>query len=438
MIRPLPHHPWLTGRSDCSPSPSASVTSPCPTSIATTRHSEVRDRPHMAWPWGRWLHGRRTRPHTASGRRRRRSWCAGSSAVASWSIRAAPPDGTVHRPDHVVEVWAREDLPHPVPADTRTAASRPPPAPGAPWRLRPHGAVRSGPLTAVDRGPLRHQAGRGRPRRALHHGGRRRGRSHAAGGRRGVGQRGRWRRAGAACLRAGPAGRARPVLTRAAYVDAVSPPCARRRDGVTVVASGDTLRSTCPSGRIGSCRKGIGRPGWRAARTGDAVHTDSSTLRGRSSAACCVLGHGQGPCRPACPRTAVPPPGPRAPVAAHMPEERCGIALDEDRSSVLTGCRVRVERFGGVQLAVLVPRGPCQAGSSAVGRRRTWGIRWRECPRGRPRSGRPVSSRALARGTACRGLQALRPVADAADGPHPASWVRAVSAAVRVSSGKRS
>ncbi len=368
MIRPLPHHPWLTGRSDCSPSPSASVTSPCPTSIATTRHSKVRDRPHMAWPWGRWLHGRRTRPHTASGRRRH-AFVVRRFVGRGLLVDPGPVPGRYGAPPgpRRAGLGAGGPAAHPVAADTRTAASRPPPAPGAPWRLRPHGAVRSGsahrgrsrsasapggPGPSASGSPPRGPSARSFPRRR---------RSTGSGAARAVEKGGR-------CLLApGPAGRARPVLTRAAYVDAVSP---RVRAGGTASpwwpAATPSVRCGPPA-VSGPAGKASAAPvGGRHAPV-MRVHIDSSTLRGRSSAACCVLGHGQGPCRPACPRTAVPPPGPRAPVAAHMPEERCGIALDEDRSSVLTGCRVRVERFGGVQLAVLVPRGPARPGP------RRWG-----------------------------------------------------------------
>lgn len=72
---------------------------------------------------------------------------------------------------------------------------------GAPCRLRPHGTARLGPLSPVDRGPLRHQPRRGRRRRPLHHSVRRRGRPRPPRSRLGAAARGgevrlrrRWRR----------------------------------------------------------------------------------------------------------------------------------------------------------------------------------------------------------------------------------------------------
>jgi protein-L-isoaspartate(D-aspartate) O-methyltransferase len=57
------------------------------------------------------------------------------------------------------------------------------------------------------------------------------------------------------------------------------------------------------------------------------------------------------------------------PVAAHTPEERRGIALDEEEIGLLSFGWERTERFDADQLAVLILRGPCHAKTRAVERR---------------------------------------------------------------------
>lgn len=59
------------------------------------------------------------------------------------------------------------------------------------------------------------------------------------------------------------------------------------------------------------------------------------------------------------------------PVAEHTPQERRGIALDEDEIAVLTAGWETVERLDADGLAVLVLRGPCHAGTRAVEKRPT-------------------------------------------------------------------
>ncbi|GHJ26830.1 hypothetical protein TPA0910_12630 [Streptomyces hygroscopicus subsp. sporocinereus] len=58
------------------------------------------------------------------------------------------------------------------------------------------------------------------------------------------------------------------------------------------------------------------------------------------------------------------------PVVEHTPEERRGIALDEDEIGLLTEGWETVERLEADQLAVLVLRGPCHSGTRAVERQR--------------------------------------------------------------------
>lgn len=58
------------------------------------------------------------------------------------------------------------------------------------------------------------------------------------------------------------------------------------------------------------------------------------------------------------------------PVVKHTPEERRGIALDEDEIGLLTEGWETVERLEADQLAVLVLRGPCHTGTRAVERQR--------------------------------------------------------------------
>ncbi|GGT23261.1 methyltransferase domain-containing protein [Streptomyces griseoviridis] len=59
------------------------------------------------------------------------------------------------------------------------------------------------------------------------------------------------------------------------------------------------------------------------------------------------------------------------PVAENTPEERRGIALDEDEIAVLAAGWKTVERLDADGLAVLVLRGPCHAGIRAVEKRPT-------------------------------------------------------------------
>jgi protein-L-isoaspartate(D-aspartate) O-methyltransferase len=59
------------------------------------------------------------------------------------------------------------------------------------------------------------------------------------------------------------------------------------------------------------------------------------------------------------------------PVAENTPEERRGIALDEDEIAVLAAGWKTVERLDADGLAVLVLRGPCHAGTRAVEKRPT-------------------------------------------------------------------
>ncbi|MFF9206602.1 methyltransferase [Streptomyces sp. NPDC014986] len=58
------------------------------------------------------------------------------------------------------------------------------------------------------------------------------------------------------------------------------------------------------------------------------------------------------------------------PVAEHTPEERRGIALDEEEIDLLTVGWERTQRFDADQLAVLILRGPCHANTRAVERQR--------------------------------------------------------------------
>ncbi|MGW2485614.1 methyltransferase, FxLD system [Streptomyces sp. NPDC001606] len=59
------------------------------------------------------------------------------------------------------------------------------------------------------------------------------------------------------------------------------------------------------------------------------------------------------------------------PVAANTPEERRGIALDEDEITVLAAGWETVERMDADGLAFLVLRGPCHSGTRAVEKRPT-------------------------------------------------------------------
>ncbi|MFF9757616.1 methyltransferase, FxLD system [Streptomyces sp. NPDC014344] len=61
------------------------------------------------------------------------------------------------------------------------------------------------------------------------------------------------------------------------------------------------------------------------------------------------------------------------PVVANTPEERRGIALDEDEIAVLAAGWETVERLDADGLAVLVLRGPCHADTRAVEKRPTTG-----------------------------------------------------------------
>ncbi|MEU8545388.1 NUDIX domain-containing protein, partial [Streptomyces sp. NPDC048717] len=61
------------------------------------------------------------------------------------------------------------------------------------------------------------------------------------------------------------------------------------------------------------------------------------------------------------------------PVAENTPEERRGIALDEDEIAVLAAGWETVERLDADGLAVLVLRGPCHADTRAVEKRPTTG-----------------------------------------------------------------
>ncbi|MFD1829836.1 methyltransferase, FxLD system [Streptomyces desertarenae] len=58
------------------------------------------------------------------------------------------------------------------------------------------------------------------------------------------------------------------------------------------------------------------------------------------------------------------------PVSEHTPEERRGIALDEEEIALLTVGWERTQRFDAGQLAVLILRGPCHANTRAVERQR--------------------------------------------------------------------
>lgn len=61
------------------------------------------------------------------------------------------------------------------------------------------------------------------------------------------------------------------------------------------------------------------------------------------------------------------------PVVEHTPEERRGIALDEDEITLVTAGWKRVERLDADGLAVLVLRGPCHADTRTVEKRPTTG-----------------------------------------------------------------
>lgn len=159
---------------------------------------------------------------------------------------SANPDGTLHHPDQVAEVCRREDLADLVAADTPLGPEQ------AAARLRVRRAdfdhvvpARMGPLPAVDRGPLRHQPGRSRRRRALHHGLRRRGARRTPRG-----------RLGAAAHRGeGPALSAR-----------IAAPRTGPRTGVSLRGPRDCPRST-PSRRAAGARAFS----WRAAPACPAV-----------------------------------------------------------------------------------------------------------------------------------------------------------------------
>ncbi|WP_245172947.1 hypothetical protein [Streptomyces achromogenes] len=98
--------------------------------------------------------------HTASAIGRHFEELLTDGTVYAWT---EPPFGETYYPG--------EDSPDYNPicnCPARARAGRRPVG-GAQGRVRSHGAARLGPLSAVGRGPLRHQPGRDRRRRALHH-----------------------------------------------------------------------------------------------------------------------------------------------------------------------------------------------------------------------------------------------------------------------------